>query len=345
METAHAESAPRSLWVRLRRALEQRPLLVLVVPACVAFAAVVWLGETARIRGVDDVVRHVDPFWLAVCLGGELLAYAGYVLALRDTARVDEGPRLSFRLSTTTVVAGFGVFAATRASGGFGVDYWALRRAGANRESAIARVLALGALEYVVLAPAAMFSALVLIASGDHRLSLGLTLPWLLVIPGALAAAWLAAPRRACRILSWRDGGRLRQGFAHAVSGLSIVRSLLTSPREYGLGLAGTAAYWVGDIACLWAALQVFGDPGLSLPALILAYATGYVLTRRSLPLGGAGIVEIALTFALHWVGVPLGRALVGVVIYRLFNLWLPILPALAVLPSIKRLRREFETA
>jgi uncharacterized membrane protein YbhN (UPF0104 family) len=79
------------------------------------------------------------------------------------------------------------------------------------------------------------------------------------------------------------------------------------------------------------------------LPALILAYATGYVLTRRSLPLGGAGIVEVALTFALHWVGVPLGRALVGVVIYRLFNLWLPILPALAVLPSIKRLRGEFE--
>jgi uncharacterized membrane protein YbhN (UPF0104 family) len=116
-------------------------------------------------------------------------------------------------------------------------------------------------------------------------------------------------------------------------------------PREHGLGVLGTAAYWAGDIACLWGALQFFGNPRLSVPALIIGYASGYVLTRRSLPAGGAGVVEIALTFALTWVGFPFVRALLGVVVYRLFNLWLPILPALAVLPQVEELRRELEEA
>src|SRR2546429_375013 len=140
--------------------------------------------------------------------------------------------------------------------------------------------------------------------------------------------------------------GRLGQWFAHFAAGLSILRSLLVAPpREHGLGFLGTALYWAGDIACLWGALAFFGNPPLSVPALIVGYSTGYVLTRRSLPAGGAGVVEIALTFALHWVGLPFGRALLGVVVYRLFNLWLPIVPALAVLPDVDELRRDFDEA
>ena len=56
-------------------------------------------------------------------------------------------------------------------------------------------------------------------------------------------------------------------------------------------------------------------------------------------------MVEVALTFALHWVGFPFVRALLGVFVYRLFNLWLPIVPALVVLPAVRELRREFEAA
>src|SRR6185437_7596927 len=144
-----------------------------------------------------------------------------------------------------------------------------------DRDGAVARVLALGALEYAVLAPAPLCSAIAILVSGED-VPLTLTLPWLLVIPGAFVAVWVTSPKRAPRFSRAGDGGRIRQGFAHAVAGLS---------------------------------------------------------TRRSLPAGGAGIVEIALTFALTWVGFPFVRALLGVVVYRLFNLWLPILPALAVLP------------
>jgi uncharacterized membrane protein YbhN (UPF0104 family) len=83
----------------------------------------------------------------------------------------------------------------------------------------------------------------------------------------------------------------------------------------------------------------------IPLSMLVLTYSGGYVLTTRSLPAGGAGVVEAALTLALVWTGLPFAPALVAVVIYRLFNFWLPILPALLLMPSVKQLRRRFQHA
>lgn len=267
------------------------------------------------------------------------------MLAVRDMARVGDGPELSLSLTTRTVVAGFGVFAATHSAGGFAVDYWALRRAGLNRREAIARVLGLGAMEYAVLAPAALISALVLfVGAGGDRVQDAMTLPWLLVVPGFLLAFWLSSPKRSRRLSDPGQGGRLRQALAHGVAGVTKLRELATRPRQHGAGLVGVSFYWFGDILCLWAALQAFGVR-LSIPALILAYATGYVATRRSLPGGGAGVVEVLMTFALVWVGVGFAPALLSVIVYRLFNFWLPIVPALAVLPTVRQLRRAYREA
>jgi uncharacterized membrane protein YbhN (UPF0104 family) len=334
---------------RFRRAfawVERRPILVLFVPTALALGAVAGLADIAGSERLDRAARHIHPVWLVLCFGGELVAYFGYVLAVRDTAKVDQGPKLTVGDSVRAVLGGFGVFAATRTSGGFAVDYWALRNAGDDREGAVARVLALGALEYAVLAPATLLAAIAAIAGGED-ISLGLTLPWLAVIPGAALAFWISSPKRAGRYTRpARDAGGVRTGLAHFVRGLCILRAMLVAtPREHGLGFLGTAGYWAGDIACLYGALAFFGNPRLSVPALIIGYSTGYVLTRRSLPAGGAGVVEIALTFALHWVGLPFVRALLGVVLYRLFNLWLPIVPAMAVMPSIDELRRDFDAA
>jgi uncharacterized membrane protein YbhN (UPF0104 family) len=43
--------------------------------------------------------------------------------------------------------------------------------------------------------------------------------------------------------------------------------------------------------------------------------------------------------------GLPFTRTFVAVVIYRLFNFWLPIIPALALMPALKQLRQRFERA
>jgi uncharacterized membrane protein YbhN (UPF0104 family) len=300
------------------------------------------VADAAGLEQVQRVTSRLDAPWLVICLGSELLGYVGYVLALRNVARVDGGPRLSFALTARTVVSGFGVYAAAHAAGGFAVDYWALRRAGLRRDQAIARVAGLGVLEYAVLAPVALVCALVLLAGSEDHVEKTMTLPWLAVIPGFGAALWVSSPKRRERIEGFEQRGRIRGGIAHAVAGLVTLRALCRRPLQHLPGLLGVAFYWFGDIACLWAALRTF-SVHVSWPALVVAYATGYVASRRSLPAGGAGIVEVLMTFALVWVGLPLAPALAGVLVYRLFNFWLPIVPALALLPSVTRLRQAHE--
>jgi uncharacterized membrane protein YbhN (UPF0104 family) len=100
------------------------------------------------------------------------------------------------------------------------------------------------------------------------------------------------------------------------------------------------ALYWFAEIASLWAGLRAFGWP-TSIPATILGFATGYALTRRTLPLAGAGITEAFLPFALRWVGIPLVVGFPATFAYRFFNMWLPTLASIAA----ARLRRQRRTA
>src|SRR3954453_4970596 len=232
--------------------LERHNFLILLVAGALALAAAMGLADMAGYRALYDAVQDVVPTWFAVCFGGQVVAYLGYVLAVRAIARVDGGPLLSARLSMRTVVAGFGVFAATHAAGGFAVDYWTFRRSGLRRREAVARVLALGALEYAVLAPAALICAIVLLFGRGGHVQHAMTYPWLAVVPGFLVALWLSSPKRAERFSHPGDGGRVRQWFAHGVAGICKLRCLLMRPTLHGAGLAGVSLYWAGDIACLW---------------------------------------------------------------------------------------------
>jgi len=329
---------------RIYARLEDKPLLVILVAAGVTMAVAVVLASSAGWPHVLRVAAATRSWsWLIACGIGELLAYAGYVLTVRDMARVDRGTELELSASVSTVVAGFGVFAATRSSGGFAVDYWAFRKAGASRREALRRVLGLNFLEYLILSLAALGASLLLFARLDGSASLGATLPSLTVLPAIALAAWATSPQRVHRLSKPRRGW-LRRLAADSVAGAAMVRKLLTSPREHGLGVIGNSLYWAGDILCLWAALQLV-HAHLHIAVLVLAYSGGYVLTRRALPAGGAGIVEAALTLALTGFGLHPARALIAVLIYRLFNFWLPIIPALALMPTIRQLRRRYQHA
>ena len=254
---------------------------------------------------------------------------------------------MDLAVSAKTVVAGFGVFAATRASGGFAVDYWALRREGAGRRDAVGRVLALGFLEYATLSIVALVASIALYARLDGHAGDSATLPALLVIPafavralGDLAQAFPAA--RAGRRPTGTGSGAPSQTRSRA-RGKPVRCSRARASTDSAC--FGMTLYWAGDIACLWAALQLVGGRQITISALILAYSGGYVLSRRSLPAGGAGVVEVALTLALVGMGVHFAPALVAVLIYRLFNFWLPIVPALMLIPTIRELRARFQRA
>jgi uncharacterized membrane protein YbhN (UPF0104 family) len=74
---------------------------------------------------------------------------------------------------------------------------------------------------------------------------------------------------------------------------------------------------------------------------VILAHAVGYVLTRRTLPLAGAGAVEVLMPLALVAAGMSFPGAVLGVITYRVFNLWVPLLPAALALRSARRTLRR----
>ncbi|MGZ4391677.1 MAG: lysylphosphatidylglycerol synthase domain-containing protein, partial [Gaiellaceae bacterium] len=229
------------------------------------------------------------------------------------------------------VAAGFGAFVIR---GGFVVDRQALEAAGLDPRQARARVLGLGALEYAVLAPAAALAAVILLARGSTHPSLGFTLPWAIAVPLGFAAAFAALALRH-RV---GDEGRWRSVLQHALDAVHMLKKLAAQGSEYGGAFFGTTLYWVGDVGCLWASLRVFHDSP-DVAALVIGYATGYALTRRTLPLGGAGSVEALVSFALAWTGIPLAKAVLAVCAYRIFNLWLPLLPAAIGLRHLKRWR------
>jgi uncharacterized membrane protein YbhN (UPF0104 family) len=328
--------------VRLRRLLRPAPhlerdtaqhALLVLFSAGLALAAVTGISWAAGFGTVFRELRAANPNWLPIAFAMELAAYLGYVVAYRELARARGGPRLGIGRAGAIVAAGFGVFVIR---GGFAVDRHALEDAGLDAREARIRVLGLGALEYAVLAPVAALAAVIILARGSTRPSLGFTLPWAIAVPLGFVAAFAALGLRH-RV---RDGGGWRAALRHSLEAVNMLRHLARQGADHGGAFVGTTLYWVGDIGCLWACLRAFNDSP-DIAALVIGYATGYALTRRTLPLGGAGSVEALVSFSLAWAGIPLAQAVLAVCAYRIFNLGLPLLPAAIGLRHLKRWREH----
>lgn len=325
-----------------------------------AVGTVALIGKVANYRQLLDALERADKPWFALCLAGELLAYAGYIAAYRDIARVDHGPCLRVWTTTRIVAIGFGAFVAASSAATLGVDYWALHQAGEKPHRAARRVLALNTLEWGFLATFACISAAFVLAGRGSSAPLGMELGWLIVVPLCVGAAlWVSAPARAERLAALPRAEaeltrsprtwprwlyeKARTGLADAIGGVVLVRHVLLRPRRYPAALLGFPLYWVGDVLTLYAALRAFGVHIAPTP-LILAYTTAYVVTSLPLPAAGSGGVEASLAFSIHAVGVPLAPALLATLVYRVFTLWLPIAPALVLLPQLPRLNEELPT-
>jgi uncharacterized membrane protein YbhN (UPF0104 family) len=259
----------------------------------------------------------------------------GYVLAYRSMVLDGREQRLSLMLVIRLVVAGFGPFVPL---GGFSFDRQALRSVHSSRREARRQVLALGVIEYALLAPAAAVCALILLLESG-RASLVLTLPWVFAVPPGFALAWWATQPRIVKRFQHADG-KLRRWIGELLTAASVLREVVKRPLERPGALTGMAIYWAAEIACLACALRCFGVE-LTVPALVVAYATGYAASRRSLPLGGAGITEALLTLALITVHVHAPQALLSVVAYRVENFLVPTLPSLLAHSSVSSMLED----
>jgi uncharacterized membrane protein YbhN (UPF0104 family) len=318
--------------------LRDHPVLMTVVAFVLAIAAI---AAVAIINGFAEF-RHawsdLHVGWLGLVVVAEVLAIPAYAVLYRKVTELEGGPRTSFPLLLRLVMAGFGPFAP---DGGFALDKRALHALEEDEHSATIRVLGLGALEWALLAPATWVAAVVLLATGDPRPMPSLLWPWVIAVPiGFAIALWLAVPERTDRIAEGE--GRWRRPLGKALRGVGVLRTLARDLAQSWVAWLGTALYWALDIAAFYGAVRFIGlRPNLG--ETIVAYATGYALTRRSMPLGGAGVTELLMTFSLHWVGQPIAPALAAVVVYRVFNFALPAIPALIVRRRLRPLLKAAE--
>jgi uncharacterized membrane protein YbhN (UPF0104 family) len=311
----------------------------------VALGVVVLIAKAAGFSRVREATEDADSSWFLVCFVAEVVSFGAYAVVVREALRWHGGPTTSFGLSLHVTLASLGAtrIVAAAGAGGLAVTYWCFRRARMSFEEAFVRVLGLNTLVYLVFGVGAWVAALIATLHFLGSAPLGLTLPWLVVIPICLVAArYVTEPARVAR-LTEAAGGVLRKGLAYAISGAAWVRALL-GERRGRRSLCASAVYWGGDVVCLWAALHSVGE-SLPVSELVLAYATGYVAMVLPLPFAGVGGVDAAMTFALTAVGIPLAPALVAVAVYRLFGFWVPTIPALAALVLLPRAGRGLEAA
>lgn len=333
---------------------KKRALLALVAAAVLGFGALALIGQATNVGRAAHAVARANKAWFVGLLGGELVAYAGYTVGYRTIARACGGLLFPYWTTLRLVIASFGAYVIASSAGGLGVDYWALHHGGDGPHRAGRRVLAFNILEWAVLGVFATVAAIVELARGGGA-PLQMTLAWIVAVPAAIAGGvWTSAGRRGRRLASlprdepdpcgWWSRERLhwlaskaRIGFADAIGALLFLRMLLARPIRYGGAPLGFAVYWLGDLFTLYAGIRALGGD-IGGGALVLAYTTGYVVTSLPLPAGAAGFSEATTAYSLHAVGLPLGTALFAVLLYRVFTFWLPIAPALAVLPHVRAL-------
>ena len=200
---------------------------------------------------------------------------------------------------------------------------------------------ALAGFEHGVLAVIVCPAAIAALLLGVVIPRTDLTWSWAIApVPGFLIAAWLAE--------RFRDRLRDRRGVVGRIGifldAVHLAVELFRHPARNDFAVLGMALYWSGDMLALWMTTAVFGVRMGAL-SVIVALGTGMIATRRTAPLGGAGLLMVALVPTV-WYGaaVPFSAATLGVAAYRLLTLWLPLPGALIALPAIRAIGAAADT-
>jgi uncharacterized membrane protein YbhN (UPF0104 family) len=273
------------------------------------------------------VLVHADWTFALYIPVAVAASYLGYTIAYREVANAEECD-LSFVETLRLVSSGFGPLSPR---GGFSIDVRELTKRGIDNDIAKQRVRVLGLLEYAVLAPATLVAAIYMQINGLRAQS-GLVPSWIIGVPlGTIIAVWLLVRyHRRDRPKTWWPPLR------NNLDAIDDLFTLLKSGRRTPTAAFGMLIYWAGEIAALGLCIDIFGHRRGAVAVITVGYATGYALARRALPLAGAGVVEGLMPFALSWVGFPLAASVLAVIAYRIFNLWLPMVPAVISLHHLE---------
>lgn len=329
---------PNGAWDPAR--LLSRPITRIGVFIALAATLEVAAGAGLAYLAGFTAVRHAlggftgHWVWLGALVGSLVISFAGYYLSYRGIFIADGGPGLRARYMAGVMTAGFGGFLF---QGGAALDSYALRAAGADARSAAVRVTALAGMEYGVLSLGGSGAAIAVLAAGGHAPPSSFTLPWAIIpVPGFVIAFWLSGRYRQ----RLRPASGMAGKLGTFLDAIAMVRTFCAHPLRNSAAMPGMALFWVFDLFAAWAGLAAFGY-WMSPAPFIVGAATGMVCTRRTGPLGGAGVLALVLPLCLWASGAPLPYAIVGIFAYRILALWVPLPFAIAALPNVRRMGEE----
>jgi hypothetical protein len=270
------------------RAALRHPAVSSAAAAGASAATILGMGLIAHLRSVVHALGDFHPGWIGVAVGAEILSLPGYALGYRTIVRRYGYRQLPLRVTVDMVLAGFGLFAVL---GGFSVDRLSLRGLGADPKGARDSILALGLTEIVTLAAVAFVTSIAFLAGGS-AVPGSMLWPWAISVPGAglVVTGLLVSARRRPQTFGVRVQHITTRGW--------LMMRILGDLARLPLAWCGIGLYFVADITSLYAAIHAVGLR-LGVGAVLIAYASGYLFSRRTLPLASAAFAEALLTFSV----------------------------------------------
>lgn len=311
-------------------------VVALAVAGALELGGAVGLSYVAGFASVRRVVDEMRWPWLGALAGALLCSFAGYYLAYRAVYAVNGGPRLGHGTMAAVVVGGFG---GLLSHAGSALDRYALEAAGLSTHQSRIRAFLLSAMEQGVLALIGVAAGIAVLAERLAHPTPDFSLPWAVIpLPAFGIAFWLAHRYRG----RLRDTSGWRGSVGAFVDAVNLNRRLFLRPHADGFAVLGMLTFWLTDACAMWLALAAFGYR-MNPAALFVGYATGMVVTRRTAPLGGAGLLMLVLPATISYSGAPFAVSVLAVFLYRMAAFWLPVPFTLAGVPTLRRLGHQTE--
>lgn len=333
-QTAPGEDPIQLTLPELRFPVARRAVSLTILAAVVmlfSLGAAVGMSSIAGFGRVLHRLGHFDVRWFAASAAGVAAAFVGYHIAFDRMVWNGDGRGMSVAQRLGVVAAGFGAFVHR---GGAALDRYIMRVTGHPRRESDVRLAALQALEMVPISLGATVAAFAALFLGQRpEPPLGFDIPWAIgpIIGTPLALFVVQRLRgRFEHASGWRYWGGV------TIDGIALLRNRLLGDPSQLVALVGMTLFAAGELFGVWAAMAAFGYE-MSGPAIVLGYGVGYVVSRRSAPLGGAGVIDVMLILALSQAGAPLAAAVAGTFAYRFFNLWCSMPVSLAALSTVRR--------
>ena len=339
-----------------RRVVPHPSLRLLITALAVLGGAAFIAANSSAVPDVWRTATRAQPVWLAAALLTTIAASvnvaalhvaARRALSMRSTLRQLLAPALTAQFLNLIVTSGgLAGLAALQAEGRHH------QRDPATVTGAFLVVAVAGQLAVVGVLPVAF----ILLATSGHLTfadaAAGLVFAAYTAAITTLITVALRSPINLRRIyaLPRRTAARLRrrppppEDHTAADALYQAISQLRRSPARAALIVAHALIVDIAGIVLLWCVLRALRLP-VGFDVAIVAYAVSLMFSIIGFLPGGLGFVEISLAAVLVAYRTPTPAAAAAVGLYRLFELWLPVLAGAAVARSVLRRATTIDSA